>query len=155
MRTFGSVDEMCSAVGETLGPGPAVLVDQRRIQAFAEATDDYQWIHLDVERATAGPFGGPVAHGFLTLSLLPVLVGQLYQVDNVGMRVNYGLNRVRFPAPLRAGSYVRATAVISSAEPAVGYCQFVMTVAIKAEGAEKPCCLAESVSRFYAGVAAG
>lgn len=149
MRTFATVDEMAGAVGEVLGPGPLYPVTQARIQLFADATDDHQWIHLDPERAAAGPFGGTIGHGFLTLSLLPVLLGQLFRVDDVGMRVNYGLNRVRFPAPLPAGAAVRATATITSAERAAGGWQFVLSVTVTADGAEKPCCVAEWVGRFY------
>ncbi len=153
MRVFAHPSELLDAVGETFGPGPGLLVDQDRIAAFADATDDHQWIHLDPERATAGPFGGTIAHGYLTLSLLPVLVRGLYRCDGSRMIVNYGLNRVRFPAPLRSGSTVRATAVLSAAEPVTGGIQTVLTVTVLADGAEKSCCVAESVSRLYPEVA--
>ncbi len=148
MRTFSSAAELLGAVGESIGPGEPYLVDQARIQAFADATDDHQWIHLDEERAAAGPFGTRIAHGFLTLSLLPVLMGGLYRLEGVTMGVNYGLNKVRFPAPLPSGSSVRASAVISEVTEVTGGLQVVMTVSITADGASKPCCVAESVSRM-------
>ena len=149
MRTFSSAAELLGAVGESIGPGEPYLVDQARIQAFADATDDHQWIHLDEERAAAGPFGTRIAHGFLTLSLLPVLMGGLYRLEGVTMGVNYGLNKVRFPAPLPSGSSVRASAVIADVTAVTDdILQVVMTVTIAADGANKPCCVAESVSRM-------
>ena len=155
MRVFASPAELVAAVGETFGPGPGLLVDQARIAAFADATDDHQWIHLDAERAAAGPFGGTVAHGYLTLSLLPALSRDLYRCEGVGMVVNYGLNRVRFPAPLLSGSLVQASAELTSVEPVAGALQVVMTVTVQAEGAAKPCCVAASVSRLYPADPAG
>lgn len=149
MRTFSSAEELLGAVGESLGPGEPYPVEQSRIQAFADATDDHQWIHLDEGRAAAGPFGTRIAHGFLTLSLLPALMGGLYRLEGVQMAVNYGLNKVRFPSPLPTGSAVRATAVISEVTPVgKGILQVVMTVSITADGATKPCCVAESVGRM-------
>ncbi len=149
MRTFTSAAELLGAVGESIGPGEPYLVDQSRIQAFADATDDHQWIHLDEQRAAAGPFGTRIAHGFLTLSLLPVLMGGLYRLEGVTMGVNYGLNKVRFPAPLPSGSSVRASAVIADVTAVTDdILQVVMTVSITADGATKPCCVAESVSRM-------
>ena len=148
MRTFSSAAELLQAVGETIGPGDPYPVDQDRIQAFADATDDHQWIHLDEERAAAGPFHTRIAHGFLTLSLLPALMRGLYRLEGVTMGVNYGLNKVRFPAPLPAGSSVRASAVISDVAEVAGGLQVIMTVTITADGAGKPCCVAESVSRM-------
>ncbi|MGW5122351.1 MaoC family dehydratase, partial [Streptomyces noursei] len=102
-RVFGSVEELRAAVGEELGPSDWLAVDQKRIDLFAEATGDHQWIHVDEERAAAGPFGTTIAHGYLTLSLLPVLVPQLLRVDNVKMGINYGTNKVRFPATVPVG----------------------------------------------------
>ena len=157
MRMFSSADQLTAAVGQTIGPGEPFRVDQDRIQAFADATEDHQWIHLDEQRAAAGPFGARVAHGFLTLSLLPVLVRGLYQLEGATMAVNYGLNKVRFPAPLLSGSSVRAQAVISEVTPvANGIVQMVATVTVTADGPEgiaagKPCCVAESVSRLSFG----
>jgi acyl dehydratase len=149
MRTFSNPAELVAAVGETIGPGEPYPVDQNRIQAFADATDDHQWIHLDEQRAAAGPFGTRVAHGFLTLSLLPALMRGLYRLSGVTAAVNYGLNRVRFPAPLPSGSSVRATAVITEVQPVSGgMLQVIMAVTVTADGAGKPCCVAESVSRL-------
>ncbi len=152
MRTFSSAAELLGAVGETIGPGDPYLVDQARIEAFADATDDHQWIHLDEERAAAGPFHTRIAHGFLTLSLLPALMRGLYRLEGATMGVNYGLNKVRFPAPLPTGSSVRASAVIADVTVVTDdILQVVMTVTITAEGASKPCCVAESVSRVAFG----
>jgi len=148
MRAFYSAAELQRAVGETIGPGEPYQVDQARIQAFADATDDHQWIHLDAGRAADGPFGTTVAHGYLTLSLLPRLMSSLYRVAGVTMAVNYGLNRVRFPAPLPSGASVRATAVLSEISQVPGGVQVVTAVTITAEGAAKPCCVAETVSRL-------
>jgi acyl dehydratase len=154
MRVFSSVADLVDAIGETIGPGDPYLVDQARIQAFADATDDHQWIHLDEERAAAGPFGTRVAHGFLTLSLLPVLMRGLYRLEGVTMAINYGLNKVRFPAPLATGSLIRATATLSEVDQVPGGLQTIMKVTVTADGASKPCCVAESVSRLaFAGSA--
>jgi acyl dehydratase len=149
MRVFGSVQELAGAVGEVFGPGQGILVDQDRISAFADATEDHQWIHLDAERAAAGPFGGTIAHGYLTLSLLPALASGLYRTEGVVMGVNYGLNRVRFPSPVPSGSTVHATSRIDSVEEFPGGVQVVATITVAAEGSDKPCCVAESVSRLY------
>ncbi|MFY1615833.1 MaoC family dehydratase [Micromonospora sp. WMMD736] len=149
MRVFTSVDELTAAIGETLGPGPWQPIDQARVNLFADATDDHQWIHVDPERAAAGPFGAPIAHGFLTLSLVPALAGQLYRVEGVAMGVNYGLNRVRFPAPLRVGAAVRASAVIAEVSPVSGGVQLVTEVTVNSDGGDKPVCVAETVSRLY------
>ncbi|MFI5924901.1 MaoC family dehydratase [Micromonospora sp. NPDC051543] len=149
MRVFTSVDELTAAVGETLGPGPWQRIDQDRVNLFADATDDHQWIHVDPERAAAGPFGATIAHGFLTLSLVPALAGQLYRVEGVAMGVNYGLNRVRFPAPLRVGAAVRASAVIAEVSPVSGGVQLVTAVTVNSDGGDKPVCVAETVSRLY------
>ncbi|MFG1780366.1 MaoC family dehydratase [Micromonospora sp. NPDC049051] len=154
MRTFDSVDELAAAVGETLGPGPWQRVEQRRVDLFADATDDHQWIHLDAERAAAGPYGGTIAHGYLTLSLLPALVGRLYRVRGVRMGVNYGLNRVRFPAPVRVGTAVRAVATIAEVSPVPGGVQLVTAATVECDAGGKPVCVAETVSRLYAATAA-
>ncbi|MGW4499993.1 MaoC family dehydratase [Micromonospora sp. NPDC004336] len=155
MRTFASVDDLAAAVGETLGPGQWQRVDQGRVDLFADATDDHQWIHLDAVRAAAGPYGGTIAHGFLTLSLVPALVGRLYRVRGVRMGVNYGLNRVRFPAPVPVGSAVRATATIAGVTPVDGGVQLVTGVTVECDAGTKPVCVAETVSRLYVGPAAG
>jgi acyl dehydratase len=119
------------------------------IDKFAEATGDHQWIHIDVERAKKGPFGTTIAHGFLTLSLLPRLAESAIKVDDVRMGVNYGLNRVRFPAPVPSGSRIRAHMKLLSYEPIDGGAQLVMEVTMEREGGDKPVCVAESVSRRY------
>jgi acyl dehydratase len=150
MRTFSSIADLTAAVGEIIGPGPWFRVEQDRVDAFAEATGDHQWIHTDPERAAAGPYGGTVAHGYLTLSLLPVLVRDLYRVANVRMVINYGLNRVRFPAPLHTGDAVRATAEIRQVDPVDGGVQLVARVTVEPERGGKPCCVAETVTRIYA-----
>ncbi|WBB98611.1 MULTISPECIES: MaoC family dehydratase [unclassified Solwaraspora] len=148
MRVFASVDDLARAVGESLGPGDWLPVDQHRVDMFAEATDDHQWIHTDPQRAADGPYGGTVAHGFLTVSLVPALMRRLYRVDGVRARINYGLDRVRFPAPLRTGSAVRAEAAIASVEPVVGGVQAVMAVTLTADSGDRPVCVAETISRL-------
>jgi acyl dehydratase len=149
MRTFATVQELAGAVGERIGPGEALPIEQERVNLFADASGDHQWIHVDPERAAAGPFGGTVAHGYLTLSLIPALTQQLYRVDGVRMALNYGLNKVRFPAPVRVGSQVRATVELLSVEPVGGGYQLVARVSVTADGSDKPCCVAETVSRLY------
>lgn len=149
VRTFESVQDLADAVGETIGPGEPFLVSQERINLFADATDDHQWIHIDPEQAAAGPFGQTIAHGFLTLSLLVPLVQELIEVKNVRMGVNYGLNKVRFPAPLPAGASVRATVRILSADRIGEAWQIVLEVSVAADGAGKPCVIAEWVTRRY------
>ena len=149
MRTFASVDEFALAKGETFGPTEWLTVDQGRVDTFADATDDHQWIHIDPERARGGPFGGTIAHGLLTLSLLPGLLAQLYTVENVKMGINYGFNKVRFPAPVPVGARVRLTAVVSNVRTGDGYVEGVLTSTIEIEGTAKPACVVESVGRLY------
>ncbi|MER6012862.1 MaoC family dehydratase [Streptomyces bluensis] len=148
-RTFTSADELKAAVGEQLGYSDWLEIDQKRIDLFAEATGDHQWIHVDPERAATGPFGTTIAHGYLTLSLLPLLVPQVMKVDNVTMGVNYGTNKVRFPAPVPVGSRLRATAVLKEVTEAGGGVQVTAAVSVEREGGDKPVCVAESVSRYY------
>jgi acyl dehydratase len=148
-RVFGSLDELRSAVGEQLGTSDWLEIDQKRIDMFAEATGDHQWIHVDPEKAAAGPFGTTIAHGYLTLSLLPALVPQLMRVEGVRMGINYGSNRVRFPSPVPVGSRVRATAKIAEVTEVAGGVQLTTAVTVEREGGEKPVCIAEAVSRFY------
>ena len=149
MKIFSSAAELPGAVGEIIGPGDWFKVEQPRVDAFADATGDHQWIHLDAERAAAGPFGGTIAHGYLTLSLLPALVSQVYKVEGVRMGVNYGLNKVRFPAPLKVGASVRVTVQIAEVEPVPGGYQVVATVTVESDSGPKPVCVAETVSRVY------
>jgi acyl dehydratase len=148
-RSFGSIDDLRAAAGTKIGSSDWFTVSQERIDLFADATDDHQWIHVDPERAKAGPFGGTVAHGFLTLSLLPVLTEQVYRVDGVRMAVNYGLDRVRFPAPTLAGSRVRAHVDLLEVADVTGGVQVKSEVTVEAEGQLKPVCVAVSLARFY------
>ncbi|MFR9754197.1 MaoC family dehydratase [Streptomyces sp. TR06-5] len=148
-RVFTSVEELRSAVGEELGTSDWLEVDQKRIDLFAEATGDHQWIHVDPDRAAEGPFGHTIAHGYLTLSLLPVLVPQILRVDGVRMGINYGVNKVRFPAPVPVGSRLRARAVVTEVEDVEGGVQLTTAVTVEREGEQKPVCVAESVSRFF------
>ncbi len=150
MRTFANFEELRAAAGSHLGYSPWRTVEQPQVTQFAEVTDDRQWIHVDPQRAAAGPFGGTIAHGYLMLSLIPSFAAKVYRVDGVRMGVNYGLNRVRFPAPLPVGSTVRAGVRLASVEPVDGGVQVVAEVTIEREGQEKPCCVAETVARFYA-----
>ncbi|MFD7923668.1 MaoC family dehydratase [Streptomyces sp. NPDC059740] len=148
-RVFASVDELKGAVGEQLGHSDWLEVDQKRVDLFADATGDHQWIHVDPARAAAGPFGTTIAHGYLTLSLLPTLVPQLMTVSNVKMAVNYGVNKVRFPAPVPVGSRLRATGQITEVSDVAGGIQLATTVTVEREGGSKPVCVAETLSRFY------
>lgn len=148
-RVFGSLDELRAAVGEELGTSDWLEIDQKRVDLFADATGDHQWIHVDQEKAAAGPFGTTIAHGYLTLSLLPAFVPQLMRVDNVKMGINYGTNKVRFPATVPVGSRLRATATIAEVTEVKGGVQLTTVVTIEREGGDKPVCVAESVSRFY------
>ena len=149
MRTFTSADELVAAAGQDLGTSDWHTVTQDQINAFADATGDHQWIHIDAQRAAAGPFGTTIAHGFLTLSLLPMLVHEVYEVVGARMAVNYGVNRVRFPAPLPSGSDVRAQVSIDSATVDGDRTQVVSRVTIAARDPGKPCCVAETVTLFY------
>ena len=151
MRTFSSLDELRSAVGSEIGTSEWLPVDQARIDAFAAATGDHQWIHVDVERAAAGPFGRPISHGYLILSLLAPMMAQIYRIEGVEMRVNYGLDRVRFVSPVLAGSRVRARLTLREiAEVAAGTHQLSWSVRVECEGADRPACVAEPITRVYA-----
>ena len=149
MRVFESLDEVKAAVGQHNGYSEWHTVTQEQINAFADATNDHQWIHVDLEKAAKGPFGGPIAHGFLTLSLLPMFGSQITRVQGVKMGVNYGLNRVRFPAPVPVNSRLRAGSTIKEVEEIPGGLQVVNEITIEIEGGDKPCCVAESVVRYY------
>ncbi|MFD9464306.1 MaoC family dehydratase [Streptomyces sp. NPDC060027] len=148
-RTFATVDELRGAVGEQLGYTDWVEIEQKRIDLFAEATGDHQWIHVDPEKAAAGPFGTTIAHGYLTLSLLPLFGPQLISVEGVRMGVNYGSNKVRFPSPVPVGSRLRATATITAVDDVPGGVQVSVAFSVEREGGDKPVCVAESVSRYY------
>lgn len=146
---FASIDELRAAVGTEIGHGDWQEIDQDRIDRFADATGDHQWIHVDPERAAAGPFGTTVAHGYLTLSMLPALTAGLGTVDGVRMGVNYGVNRVRFPAPVPVGSRIRARVELLGVDDVPGGVQVTTRVTVEREGGDKPVCVAESVSRLY------
>jgi acyl dehydratase len=148
-RHFDQITDLQPLLGELLGTSDWILVDQARIDAFAEATGDHQWIHTDPARAAQGPFGGTVAHGFLTLSLVSVMFDTAFTITHSRMGLNYGLNRVRFPAPLPAGTRVRGHFKLTAYEPVEGGAQMTIEVTVEAEGQPKPVCVAESVTRRY------
>ncbi|MGW6457282.1 MaoC family dehydratase [Streptomyces sp. NPDC055078] len=148
-RIFTSADELRAGVGERLGHSDWLEIDQKRIDLFADATGDHQWIHVDPERAADGPFESTIAHGYLTLSLLPFLVPQVMRVEGMRMGINYGCNKVRFPAPVPVGSRLRATAVLQSVVETGDSLQVTALVTVEREDSEKPVCVAESVSRYY------
>jgi len=149
---LSSIEEIEAAVGVEVGPGAWFTVDQSRIDGFADDTNDHQWIHVDVEKAKAGPFGATIAHGFLTVSLVPYLVNQLRRIENVSRGINYGMNKVRFPTPVPAGSRIRARMTLTECER-IGDAavQAVSRVTIEVEGSDKPACVCELVSRYYFG----
>ena len=144
------LDELPGQLGSVLGVSEWVTIDQQVIDAFANVTGDRQWIHIDPRRAAAGPYGVTVAHGYLTLSLMPLLLSTAFDVIDAGTSINYGLNRVRFPAPVPAGSRVRARFELRACEHIDGGVQLTVTVTIEREGTSKPVCVAEAVSRRYA-----
>ena len=148
-RAFASPAELLGAVGTELGRGEWLTVDQDRINLFAEATGDDQWIHVDPERAKEGPFGTTIGHGFLTLALIPYLARGLYSVEGIRMSVNYGLDKVRFPTPVKVGSRVRAVQVLSAVTEVAGGLQVASAVTVELEGSEKPAAYAETLTRLY------
>jgi acyl dehydratase len=145
MRTFTSFDELAAAVGEELGTSDWLTIEQDRVDRFADATGDHQWIHVDVERAKAGPFGGTIAHGYLTLSLIPWLGAQVFSLETPGAKLNYGVNKVRFPSPLRVGSRVRNTVSVADVTDLPSGKQLTLAHVIEIEGESKPACVAETV----------
>ncbi|MER7556041.1 MaoC family dehydratase [Nocardioides sp. NPDC126508] len=146
MRIFNGIEELEAAVGTHLGHSEWHTVDQKQIDLFAEATGDHQWIHIDAEKAQEGPFGTTVAHGFLTLSLLPMLASQVYRVEGVKMGVNYGANKLRFPSPVPVDSRVRAGVELLAVTPSsLGY-QIATRVTIERDGGDKPACVVESLA---------
>jgi acyl dehydratase len=150
MRTVNGIEELEGLVGQELGTSEWHEIAQERVNAFADATGDHQWIHVDPDRAAAGPFGGTIAHGYLTLSLLPMLMSEIWSVEGVRMGINYGLNRVRFPAPVPVGSRVRATSALKELTQVDGGVQLVVETTIEVDGGSKPVCVAESLVRFIA-----
>ena len=149
MKTYQNPAELKTLVGSTLGSSDWLTVDQARIDQFAAVTGDDQWIHVDPKRAAAGMFGSTVAHGFLTLSLLPVMVRSAFKVGDVRMTVNYGLNRVRFPAPVPVGSRLRGHFKLMTFETIPGGAQLIVEVTTERQGHSKPVCVAESVARHF------
>lgn len=150
MRTFAGIDDLLASEGEELGTTDWVEVDQERIDRFADATRDHQWIHVDPVRAAQGPFGTTVAHGFLTLTMVPELLGALCRIEGVTMALNYGLNRVRMPAPVPAGSKVRGSATLTEVAAVGGGAQAVFHTVIELEGSARPACVVDSITRFVA-----
>ncbi|UOY00263.1 MaoC family dehydratase [Blastococcus sp. PRF04-17] len=152
MTTTTTMAEVPGLVGQELGSSDWHEVTQEHVNQFAEATGDHQWIHVDVERAKAeSPFGGPIAHGYLTLSLLAPLSAQVLVVTDTVMGVNYGLNKVRFPAPVPVGSKVRLSASLKDVQEIAGGLQLTLSCSIEREGGDKPVCIAEPVYRYYGG----
>jgi acyl dehydratase len=145
MRTFSTFEEIESAAGEEIGTTDWVEIDQDRVNAFADATGDHQWIHVDVEKAKDGPFGGTIAHGYLTLSLVPWLGSQVFALETPGAKLNYGVNKVRFPNPLRVGKRIRATVKINGVADVSAGKQLTVGYTVEIEGEDKPACVAESV----------
>jgi acyl dehydratase len=149
--TVNGIAELKALAGEHLGPSGWLEITQDRVDRFADATDDHQWIHVDVERARTGPFGGTIAHGYLTLALLIPLWTEIVRIENIGMAVNYGLNRVRFPSPIPVGARIRVAARVLSVDDVPGNgVQATVELTVEREDADKPAVVAEAVYRYYA-----
>ena len=148
-RIIDGLSELKTLVGEHLGYSPYVEVTQEMVNTFADATGDHQWIHVDVERAKQGPFGGPIAHGYLTLSLGPMLAPQVFGVSGITMGVNYGAGKIRFPSPVPVGSNLRLGVTLKSVDDIPGGAQVVTDFVFEVEGSEKPSCVAEVITRYY------
>ena len=147
---FNSPAELAPALGQTFGPTDWIAIEQDRINKFADATEDHQWIHVDVEKAKTGPFGAPIAHGFLTLALTNLFLPQLIEVRAISMGLNYGLNKVRFPAVVPAGARIRGKGELISVEDQKGGAvQSIMRITVEVEGNSKPACIAEAISLWY------
>jgi acyl dehydratase len=151
MRVINGLQELKDAEGEDLGTSEWLDITQGAVDGFADVTGDHQWIHVDPERAKHTPFGGTIAHGYFTLSLAPKLTGEIVRFEGFAMAVNYGLNKVRFPAPLRVGSRVRMHCKLAKLEEIPGGAQVTLGMTFEGEEADKPVCVAESVARIYAG----
>jgi acyl dehydratase len=155
MRTITGLEELKAAEGETLGTSDWHEITQKDVDTFADVTGDHQWIHVDVERAKETPFGGTIAHGYLTLSLGPALNNQVFKLEGFTFALNYGLNKVRFPATVPIPSKVRVAPTVKEVTDIPGGAQVVFEITFEREGTEKPVCVAETVVRVYAGEAAG
>ena len=149
MKRFARLEDLAALVGQAVASSDWIDIDQARVDAFAEATEDRQWIHVDPARAAAGPFGAPIAHGFLTLSLMPALLASTFAIDDVRMGINYGVNRVRFPAPVLVGSRLRAHLKLLAFEALPGGAQVTLEATVEREGSAKPVCVAELVTRQH------
>jgi len=149
MRTIKGIEELKQLAGQELGSGDWHEVTQEQINQFADATGDHQWIHTDVERAKKGPFGGPIAHGYFTLSIIPVLLRDVMSVEGMRMGINYGLNKLRFPAPVPIGSKVRASVKCASVDEVSGGLQGTFDVTVEVDGQDKPGCAAQVIYRYY------
>ena len=147
MRVFASAEQVQAAQGEHLGSSEWLTITQEQVNQFAEATLDHQWIHVDVERANAGPFGGPIAHGFLTLSLVSHLNQQIYRFENLTMGINYGTDKVRFPSPVKVGSRVRASSELAEVTETKDGLQLAVNTTVEIEGSDKPACAAQILTR--------
>jgi len=150
MTTTIALADLGAHVGEHLGYSPWLEISQQMVNDFADVTGDHQWIHVDPERAKGGPFGGPIAHGYLTLSLAPFFLPQIWTVSGTSMGVNYGAEKIRFPAPVPVGSQLRAGAVVKEVKEIEGGAQVTLTVTFEVEGKEKPSLVADVVYRYYA-----
>jgi acyl dehydratase len=150
VRTFASLDEFVAATSESLGFSDWHKITQEQVNAFADATGDHQWIHVDVERAAGGPFGGTIAHGYLTVSLLPILSMEIFRIENLTMGINYGLDRLRFPSPVRTGSSIRAEATLTDVrQTSLGSLAHIR-MRVEIEGQQKAACIADTLSLFVA-----
>jgi acyl dehydratase len=147
--TVQGIDKFHDLVGQHLGYSQWHRITQEQVDQFAEATGDYQWIHVDPERAKDGPFGGAIAHGYLTLSLAPVYLGEVLEVEGMSLGINYGCNKVRFPSPVLVGNNLRLGVAMASAEDVTGGVQVVLDVTLESEGSTKPNCVAQVVYRYY------
>jgi acyl dehydratase len=149
VTTVKGIEELKARSGQHVGYSEWHEVTQPQVNTFADATGDHQWIHVDVERAKSGPFGGPIAHGYLTLSLAPALLGEVMRVEGISMGINYGCNRVRFPSPVPVGSRVRMGVALGDVEDTSGGVQVNLDLTFEVEGQDKPACVAQVVYRYY------
>ncbi|MBM6589815.1 MULTISPECIES: MaoC family dehydratase [Brevibacterium] len=146
MRTLNGIDEITSLVGTELGSSEWTTIDQAAINTFADVTDDHQWIHIDEQRAAEGPYGSTIVHGFFTLSLIPKFSSEIFTIEGVSIRVNYGLNKVRFAQPVPVGSRLRGTVSVNEVIPGDKGTQVILKHVIEIEGEERPACIAEVVT---------
>jgi acyl dehydratase len=150
MITVKGLDELKALAGRDLGHSSWIEITQDRVNMFAEATGDHQWIHVDIDRARTGPFGGTIAHGYLTLALVIPLFGELLSIEGTRMGVNYGLDRVRFPSPVRVGAKIRLAAKVAAVEDVAGGTQMALDFTVEIDGEGKPACVARAIYRQYA-----